>query len=98
MKLLFTILFMLFITGCAAKYFPAGGSRADGTVELVCNYDLMSVCNTELTQEMTEQASKICENWGYVEARAFGGYINQVGFDYTGQVRIPYQCIGDLEE
>ena len=98
--LLITIVALTFLSGCfaTAKYFPSGGSRSDGVVELVCNYDALTRCETTTDRGMDIEALIMCRRWGYDGAQPFGSYINQPGLNGTGQVRISYQCTGDIEK
>ena len=98
-RILFVCSIVILLASCVTgNYFPSGGSRADGTVELVCNYDALTRCYFEPTPEMNLDAGRLCKNWGYERAQTFGGYINVPGLSGTGQVKISYQCLGDLEK
>lgn len=89
----------ILISGCAtSNYFVATGSRADGTVEVACNYDMFNICKHDGSPNGSSAAGQACRSWGYDGARSFGGYTNQPRYDGTGQVRILYQCYGDPEK
>ncbi len=101
---------LLAISGCAAqqqhtaKPVVVGGSRADGVVRV-------SFRRTENTQvdwgHAKQQATESCSEWGYKDARKFGGETPTVcltpsGFWTVGcamwRVEAEYQCLGDLEQ
>ena len=89
---------LLLVTGCATtSYVVSGGDRAAGTVRLVCNYDILTACGTDVTPEMRKSAIDTCIRWGYDGATPFGGYVKNPADEYTGHITIDFQCVGDLE-
>lgn len=103
MRIFSVLITLVLITGCFAslrgEFFAAGGDRSAGTVELVCSYNSWTGCNFNPNPVEAMRASEVCENWGYSDgAKPFGGYINQPGLHGTGQIKVAYQCLGDLEK
>lgn len=100
MKPLFTTIFLLILVGCATtnSYVLTGGDRAGGSVTLTCSYDILTNCSATPTPDMQRLASQACSRWGYQSASPFGGYRKIPTNDYTGNIEISYQCLGDLEK
>ena len=89
----------VFTTSCATTdYFLADGHRAAGTVTLVCNYDMFTLCPNEPSTEQKLAAAHACILWGYTNAYPFGSVRHIPGPDGSGRLEMAFQCIGDLGE
>ena len=66
------------------------------------NLHVTTICSLLVTLMITgsiqKEAAQVCRNWGYEGAQSVGGYGKHPGLQYSGQIRMAYQCIGDLEE
>lgn len=99
MRVSLTIIWFLILFGCATtnSFVLTGGNRAGGSVTLTCTYDILTNCGTTPTADMNRLAIQACKRWGYQSASPFGGYRRLPINDYTGNIEISYQCLGDLE-
>ena len=90
----------LFTSGCATMdYFVADGNRAAGTVTLVCEQDIFTVCLTEPSAEHRRAAAQACMRWGYDAAQPFGRVkrIQPEPPDHKFRHEMVFQCVGDLK-
>jgi hypothetical protein len=92
------------ISACSTKtpFYAMGGSRADGTVDMA--YDFKPFETPIIDRNQAQSVAKVkCQVWGYKDAEAFGGRIqncyvrNRFGTCTQGQIVEKYQCVGDLE-
>ena len=100
--LLISTLIISLLAGCSSKqnYYATGGSRADGTVDLDYDTELMvtPIVNNQQAQNIAAQKCKV---WGYQDAEPFGGLTencyarNAYGNCLRGQMIVKYQCLGD---
>lgn len=90
------------LSGCATpvQYVATGGSRADATVELSYEYGIYTSPVVDESQGIAEASSR-CRVWGYNNASAFGGAMQQcTAPDLFGgcnrwRVTKSYQCTGN---
>ena len=115
-RIIIVALAVIFLSGCAELLepmptpmktgFPVGGSRADGTVTLVYEYDRYETYQVNWG-DMQKQAQDRCSRWGYLTAEPFGGGIRECihqeqkkkyDYCYPGEIMcleapIEYECI-----
>ena len=100
MSTILGVLMAVGLPGCAVKldWVAAGGSRADGTIELA--YEAGDLQKAELDEvQGTAVASNRCSVWGYSGAEPFGAVtrkcIVMTGFGCARwQYTKKYQCLG----
>lgn len=91
------------LAGCATNktMVPSGGSKADGTVEMIYEVGTFEAPQVDLVAAM-QQARQRCAAWGYTSAEAFGGERRQCIAWYNGgcvreTVTRTYQCTGTAQ-
>ena len=96
---LLILLFLLSFTSCTKRVNPqpAGGSKADGMVNLSYRIHKWKKAKVD-TNEAKQKAIKRCKAWGYESATHFGTTKNCVQYDMYGsctfyRVMIKYQCV-----
>ena len=99
MKTTLLLTLSLLLAGCATtkSFVVTGGDRAGGSVTLTCFYDLFTTCDPTPTPDMNNMAAQACSSWGYSSAKAFGGFRRVPTDEYSGNIEVNYQCLGDLE-
>lgn len=101
-NLIISVLVIFLLAGCSSRqnYYATGGSRADGTVDMAYDTELMvtPIVNNQQAQDIATQKCKV---WGYQDAEPFGGLTencyarNGYGNCLRGQMIVKYQCLGD---
>ncbi len=103
-KKIITSLFILFLYGCTASYFPpaaTGGSKADAIISVTYGYpDGVNPDNwVEEWKGIDGSASERCKNWGYSAAVKFDRaevwcvHWNGYGDCLYWKESLNYQCV-----
>lgn len=103
MKIIFTLLGLLLLTGCSTtrNWEATGGSRADGVIRLSYEVGAMQSAKVDEQQAM-DIATQRCKSWGYTGAEAFGGVTRACNAPgaFSGcasyLVTKEFQCIGNI--
>jgi hypothetical protein len=94
----------LALASCATEEVPVaiGGNRAGGTVDM--SYEYGAFERPQVDWNIAQQSAlQRCKAWGYTNAEAFGGAINQcVAANAYGclreRVTMTYQCTTDAQQ
>ena len=98
-KYLLLLLSIVSLSSCAVNktLYPTGGSKADGVIEMTYSYGGFEqpIVDWDVTEKT---AAKRCKSWGYKNAEAFGGTLQQCNSYYNGScnsylVTAKYQCL-----
>ena len=85
--------------GCATTKVlePTGGSKADGTVEMMLEYGWLEKPAVD-GEQARYSAATLCKRWGYSDAERLGNGMQRCMTPYGNgcfryQLKVTYQCI-----